>query len=105
MEKLYTLNEDILRRKAEVRVGDKCYPVDDRQKTVKKMMALVRDGSDASGAEAVDQAMKLALGDAAFAELDAMDLPFAAYQRLFALVIDAVTGQESGAAGRFPKKG
>lgn len=36
MAKLYTLDGKLLAERPEVRVGDRCYPVDDRQKTVKK---------------------------------------------------------------------
>ena len=42
----------------------------------------------------IDEALKLALGDENAVEIDRMDMPFPAYQRLFELVMNAVTGQE-----------
>ena len=70
MGKLYTLDGKLLTETPELRIGEKVYPVDSRQKTVKKILAL------------------------ADVEIDRMDMPFPAYQRLFELVMDAVTGQE-----------
>ena len=70
MGKLYTLDGKLLTETPEIRIGEKVYPVDSRQKTVKKILALADD------------------------EIDRMDMPFPAYQRLFELVMNAVTGQE-----------
>lgn len=91
MGKLYTLDDKLLIGTPEIRIGDKVYPVDDRQKTVKKLMKLTAD-KDAV-AENMDEALKLAFGDKA-GEIDRMNLPFPAYQRLFELVIAAMTGEE-----------
>ena len=38
MAKMYTLDSKLLTGTPEIRVGDKVYPVDDRQKTVKKIL-------------------------------------------------------------------
>ena len=85
MGKLYTLDGKLLTETPEIRIGEKVYPVDSRQKTVKKILAL---------GERIDEALKLALGDENAVEIDRMDMPFPAYQRLFELVMNAVTGQE-----------
>ncbi|HEX2986151.1 MAG TPA: hypothetical protein VHO71_04975 [Caproiciproducens sp.] len=90
MGKLYTLDEKLLIGSPEIRIGDKVYPVDDRQKTVKKLMKMNSDQSQ----ENMDQTLKLAFGDKAFKEIDEMNIPFLAYQQLFELVVAAMTGEE-----------
>nr|DAH89216.1 MAG TPA: hypothetical protein [Caudoviricetes sp.] len=92
MSKLYTLDGKLLTETPEIRVREKVYPVDNRQKTVRKLMALNAEEKDV-GAQ-FDEALKLALGPDAFAEIDEMDLPFPAYEKLFELVMAAVTGEE-----------
>lgn len=94
MAKLYALDGKLLTETPELRVGDKVYPVDNRQKTVKKLMKLVDGTGGGALGEDIDRALELALGEKAFRELDGMDLPFPAYQKLFELVIAAVTGEE-----------
>ena len=62
MGKLYTLDGKLLTETPEIRIGEKVYPVDSRQKTVKKILALADDESVPMG-ERIDEALKLALGD------------------------------------------
>lgn len=98
MAKLYTLDEKLLTDTPEIRIKDKLYPVDNRQKTVRKLMQINTDQMDGSQvSEQMDQTLKLALGEKAFAEIDKMDLPFPAYQKLFELVMAAMTGEEEQA--------
>ena len=82
-----------------MRVGDKVYPVDNRQKTV---MAIQRamEQTDAEPAAQMSAALRLALGEQAERELAARDLPYPAVQALFALVLAAVTGEEAEAVQR-----
>ena len=61
MGKLYTLDGKLLTETPEIRIGEKVYPVDSRQKTVKKILALSDDESVPMG-ERIDEALKLALG-------------------------------------------
>ena len=89
MSKLYTLDQKLLTDTPEVRIGDHCYPVDNRQKTVKKLMQISSDDQDQ-----VDKALEIAFGAKAAKEIDAMDMPFPAYQKLFELVMAAVTGED-----------
>lgn len=102
MSKLYTLDGKLLTETPEIRVGEKVYPVDNRQKTVKKLMKLTEDAKGDIGKQ-MDEVLTLAFGPQAFREIDGMDLPFPAYQKLFELVMAAVTGEEAeGNATRFP---
>lgn len=98
MGKLYTLDGKLLTETPEIRIGDKVYPVDDHQKTVKKLMKLQTQVSGSSDPNETDrltmEAFRLAFGDKAAKEIDDMNMPFAAYQRLFELVISAMTGEE-----------
>ena len=99
MAKLYTLDDKLLTEVPEVRVGDKVYPVDNRQKTV---MAIQRamEQTDAEPAAQMSAALRLALGEQAERELAAHNLPYPAVQALFALVLAAVTGEEAEAVQR-----
>lgn len=99
MAKLYTLDDKLLTEVPEVRVGDKVYPVDNRQKTV---MAIQRamEQTDADPAAQMSAALRLALGEQAERELAARDLPYPAVQAQFALVLAAVTGEEAEAVQR-----
>ena len=69
MGKLYTLDGKLLTETPEIRIGEKVYPVDSRQKTVKKILALADDESVPMG-ERIDEALKLALGDENAVEID-----------------------------------
>lgn len=42
MGRMYTLDNKLLCGSPEVRIGERVYPIDDRQKTVKKAMKLLR---------------------------------------------------------------
>jgi hypothetical protein len=104
MGKLYTLDSKLLIGTPEIRIGEKVYPVDDRQKTVKKLIKLTEDKDKAL--ENMDEAMKLAFGEKAFKEIDGMDLPYPAYQKLFELVMAAITGEDPDEiAARFQEAG
>lgn len=94
MARMYTLDKKLLCGSPEIRVGEKVYPVDDRTKTVKKILKLFSDkSSKADDTENTEEALKLAFGEK-YREIEALDLPFAAYQELVNLVIAAMTGEE-----------
>lgn len=94
MGRMYTLDKKLLCGSPEIRIGEKVYPVDDRTKTVKKVLKLFSDkNSEADDTENVEEALKLAFGDK-YKDIEAMDMPFAAYQELVELVIAAMTGEE-----------
>lgn len=101
MEKMYTLDKKLLCGSPEIRIGEKVYPVDDRKNTVIKVTKLFNDSK--GDVEKVDEALELAFGER-FKEIDEMDLPFAAYQKLFELVIAAMTGEEPKDEDSFPEQ-
>ncbi len=101
MGKMYTLDKKLLCSSPEIRIGEKVYPVDDRKNTVIKVTKLFNDSK--GDVEKVDEALELAFGER-FKEIDEMDLPFAAYQKLFELVIAAMTGEEPKDEDSFPEQ-
>lgn len=44
MSKLYTLDGKLLTETPEIRIGEKIYPVDNRQKTVAKLQSAIGSG-------------------------------------------------------------
>ena len=86
MAKMYTLDEKLLAGVPEIRIGEKVYKVDDREKTVKKVMALYNNG-DKKDIEKIDEMFKLAFEPAAAKEISEMNM-------LSEIVISAMTGQE-----------
>lgn len=106
MGKLYTLDGKLLNETPEIRIGEKIYPVDNRQKTVVKLQSAI--GSRESAEDpmgGVAGVLRLALGEQAAQEIEEMNMPYPAYQQLFELVIAAMTGEDPEEAGaRFPKE-
>lgn len=99
MGKMYTLDKKLLVGSPEIRIGEKVYPVDDRTKNVKKILALFKDKDESE--ENIDKALELAFGEG-YKEIEALDMPFSAYQKLVELVIAALTGEEpEGKANNF----
>lgn len=106
MSKLYTLDGKLLTETPEIRIGEKIYPVDNRQKTVAKLQSTI--GSQKSAEDpmgSVADVLRLALGERAAQEIEEMNMPYPAYQQLFELVMAAMTGEDLEEAGaRFPKE-
>lgn len=104
MGKLYTLDSKLLTEAPEIRIGEKIYPVDNRQKTVSKLQKSIGSQENAEDPiGGVANVLKLALGEKAAQEIEDMDMPYPAYQQLFELVIAAMTGEEpEQVANRFP---
>ncbi|MEG0168189.1 MAG: hypothetical protein RSD23_06570 [Ruthenibacterium sp.] len=102
MAKMYTLDDKLLTEVPEIRIADKVYPVDNRKKTVLRIMELSKEST--TNADSIDKAIAIAMGEDTFAEINAMDLTFPAYQKLFELLMAAVTGEEpETVAERFQK--
>ena len=94
MAKMYTLDSKLLTGAPEIRIGEKIYCVDDRQKTAKKILAICEENAESKNLDMVDEVFKLAFSKKDFAEIDNMNLSWSAYQQLFSIVVSAVTGQE-----------
>ncbi|MBR1724045.1 MAG: hypothetical protein IJ723_03380 [Ruminococcus sp.] len=94
MAKMYTLDNKLLVDKPELRVGDKCYAVDDRAKTVKKAMKMFEKKDETDSVDMIDETLKLLLGTKAFKEIEALELSWAAYEELMELALAAATGEE-----------
>ena len=79
MAKFYALDNKLMCGGPEVRIGDRVYSVDDRKKTVVKMMDLTQK-EDISPTAVMEESLK--------------DLSFAAYTELVRLVTAAMIGEE-----------
>lgn len=102
MARMYTLDKKLLCGSPEIRIREKVYPVDDRTKTVKKILKLFKsEGSD--DVDNTEEALKLAFGEK-YKEIEELDMPFAAYQELVELVIKAMTGEEPEKEQSFPEQ-
>ena len=102
MGKLYTLDGKYLTDTPEIRIGEKIYPVDNRTKTVKKILKMQKERKgDETDIDLIDEAAKLALGEKAYKDLNADELPFAAYQKIFELIMSAMVGEEITEDSRF----
>lgn len=104
MGKMYTLDNKMLTETPEIRIGDKVYPVDDRVNTVKKILEISKNVSDDIYG-GISKVLDLALGKKAAKEIEDMDMPFVAYQKMFELVMAAITGEDVDViADRFQDK-
>ena len=104
MGKMYTLDNKLLTETPEIRIGDKVYPVDDRVNTVKKILEISKNVSDDLYG-GISKVLDLALGKKAAKEVEDMNMPFAAYQKMFELVMAAITGENVDViADRFQDK-
>lgn len=94
MAKLYTLDHKLLTDTPEIRIGEKIYAVDNRQKTVKQIQEASKNISKDDPYRGIDLVLELALGAKAAKEIDELNMPHPAYQKMFELVMAAVTGEE-----------
>lgn len=108
MAKMYTLDSKLLTGTPEIRIGDKIYPVDDRQKAVRKILDICEKNAkndDNKDLDMIDEVFKLAFAPKDYNEIEAMNISWAAWQELFTIVISAVTGQEQeDIEARFPQE-
>lgn len=90
MVQIYTIDGAMLTETPKIVLGDRVFPVDNRVKTVKKMAK----PSDEQFGDADERMLELLLGEKAANEIDEMNLPWPAYQRLLELAAAAATGEE-----------
>lgn len=104
MGRMYALDNKLICGSPEIKIGDRVFAVDDRQKTVRKMMALFEDKAaekdEAAKSEnreesfeRMDKVFELAFGKK-YKEIESMELSFAASNELLKIVIAAATGEE-----------
>lgn len=102
MAKMYTLDDKLLTGVPEIKIGDIVIKVDDRQKTVKKAMAVIKD--DTVGDEnKIDEVFKIVLFEQDIKKIEDKNLSFAAYNELFKLVLSAMTGEDEDEIEQFRK--
>lgn len=94
MGKLYTLDHKLLTETPEIRIGEKIYAVDNRQKTVKKIQEVSKEVDKDDPYGGMDKVLELAMGAKAAQEIDDLNMPYPAYQKMVELVMAAVTGEE-----------
>lgn len=94
MAKLYTLDHKLLTETPEIRIGEKIYAVDNRQKTVKKIQTAAKEIQRDDPYEGIEKVLAIAMGKKAAQEIDELNMPYPAYQQMFELVMAAVTGEE-----------
>lgn len=95
MAKMYTLDKKLLTECPEIRIGDKCYPVDNRASTVKKLMKTLNNTDEKSDSIIdTDELIIRAVFDKNAKEILSMNLPYAAQQTLSKMALAAMTGEE-----------
>lgn len=99
MGKLYTLDKKHLIGSPEIEIGDNKYPIDDRTKTVRKVIKLskqlsnVKDDETIDQFEVIDRIFELAFGTKAQEVEEVVgDMSFETYQEIIEIIIDAMTG-------------
>ena len=102
MGKMYSFDNKLLCGSPEIRIGDKVYSIDDRTSTVKKVLKIFSNKEN-DNLDSAEEALKLAFGKN-YTEINALDMPFSAYQKLTETVISAMTGQEQEKEQSFPEK-
>ncbi len=106
MGKMYTFDDKLLVGGPEIRIADKVYPIDDRKKTVKKLLKDIKK-LEANGDAVIDSdelIITAAFGRKA-KEVLAIDMSFKAQQQLAQDVLAIMTGEdperEGDTEGRF----
>lgn len=94
MGKLYTLDNKLLTETPEIRIGEKVYSVDNRQKTVTKVQNLMNGMNAENQEEKMAEVLALAFGAEDADEINEMNMPYPAYQQMMVLVVAAMTGEE-----------
>ena len=99
MGKLYTLDKKLLIGSPEIEIGDNKYSIDDRTKTVRKVIKLskqlntVKDDETIDQFEVIDRIFELAFGTKAQEVEEVVgDMSFETYQEIIEIIIDAMTG-------------
>ena len=87
MAKMYTLDSKLLTGTPEIRVGDKVYPVDDRQKTVKKILDICDKNAEKKDLDMIDEVFKLAFAPKDYKEIEALNMRLGRHISSFSLLL------------------
>ena len=93
MGRMYALDGKFLTNTAEIRIGDKIYPVDDRVKTVNKLLKFMEENQE-DNVGVAKYALELGLGKKAAAELEEYLEHYCAYLEIYKLVVAAMLGED-----------
>lgn len=94
MAKMYTLDDKLLVGTPEIRIGDSVYPIDDREKTVKKIMKLFDEEDVKDSIDNIDKVLALVFAPKDYKKIDAMNMRYEAYQELLSIVMAAIMGAD-----------
>lgn len=94
MGKMYTIDGKLLTERPELRIGEKIYAIDDRKKTMDKIISLSKDKKSDESIDVMGDTIKIALGDAALKEIDKLELSFIAYKSVYENILSAITGED-----------
>lgn len=95
MAKMYTLDQKLLTEVPEIRIGDQCYPVDNRASTVKKLMKELNGlDKDNDGIVDTDEMIIRAAFNKNADKILKKNLPYLAQQTLSQMALAAMTGEE-----------
>ena len=84
---MYVIESERLKKRPEVRVGDRIYAVDDRLSTFERINARIKEGCEG---EEFATIIGEALGEENFREIKEMDLPYGVMYELVIIVLAAI---------------
>lgn len=107
MGKMYTFDNKLLTETPEIRIGDTCYPIDDRAPTVKKLLKQLNSmGKDDDSVIDTDEIIIKAAFNKNAEKILELDLSYNARQILAKMALAAMTGEEytEDEDDRFPEE-
>ena len=94
MAKIIDISGKLTNERPQLKLAEgKVYDIDNRKNTILLVNQKVQT-VNVNDLTALDEIMRLTLGDEAAKEIDEMNLPFTAYQSIFIAIMAAVSGEE-----------
>jgi len=94
MSKVIDISKKLTNERPQLKLAeDKIYDIDDRKNTVVLLNQKIQ-GMDSNNIEAIDEVIKMTLGEEAAKEIDAMGLSVKSYQAIMIAIIAAITGED-----------
>lgn len=94
MAKMYAIDGKLLTERPELRIGEKIYAIDDRKKTMSKIIELSKKKDNGESVDIMDVTIEIALGKKAYQEIEALELSFSAYKSVYENILSAITGED-----------